>query len=381
MEDDRFAKAPGGPPVTPKNKNDDDDDIAAMSPEVRALAELAFEHDGEAVKMQYFKAFHKGHESGFGSGFLKGVREGRRQVLAGFEAGANDSEVAAPIRATNQLSGVALALHNIVSTPVRPPAPVAITISDSSCSSPAFVTQRRDISDPFKPEPSAGLVDAAPALLPVLRLGRGGAGADDAPAPSVRSMATDPKFPDIMDELVPSPPPGTYCTPPLIPLPPAPIFAPAVPAMIPTSPVPLPAPGTLYGIPPASAVQPVTPDFDPPRPPAPPYPDMEAHHPRGLAGFGGGGSVRLTENPWRLLVGPISSEAHAAWWPDQGKRYFKSKVQGVMLCQMMRDVQGRSYVAILFENSVYAERAREVFTGYACGGAIMWSWIYKDVEY
>ncbi|KAL2022206.1 hypothetical protein VTK56DRAFT_5816 [Thermocarpiscus australiensis] len=141
-----------------------------------------------------------------------------------------------------------------------------------------------------------------------------------------------------------------------------------------------PIPGILHNIPPASAVRPVTPDFTRPRPPPPPYPE-----PRDGSALGSrrrpaveGGAY----DPFSVLIGPISEAARREWAGDMGKRYFTEKMggRGVELCMFVGDTRGLTYVHVLFSSTALAQRAVEMFQGYACGGSVMWAWYLQDCD-
>lgn len=149
----------------------------------------------------------------------------------------------------------------------------------------------------------------------------------------------------------------------------------------------LTVPGTLYNIPPPWAVQPVAPDFDRPPPTRPPYPQLEEAPLRQEHGGSGSGSGSGVENPWRVLIGPISEAARDAWRHDGGKAYLRSKLDGsvlppavdggsppgrslpagpgVLFCEMVRDVHGRWYVVTMCDSPARARLALHVFRGYA----------------
>ncbi|KAL2162470.1 hypothetical protein VTH06DRAFT_7384 [Thermothelomyces fergusii] len=170
------------------------------------------------------------------------------------------------------------------------------------------------------------------------------------------------------------------------------------------------APTMLYNIPLPPAVRPATPpdlSVSPRarRGPRPAYPvlrgalDAYALRARG---------ARVAENPWRVLVGPLSPAARAAWRHDAGRGYLRSRLEtgrrgggggasgpgswgvggwgpraddsGLVFCDMVCDVDGVWYVLATFDRQDRASRAIEVFTGYACGGSIMWAWLFQEEE-
>ncbi|KAL2148954.1 hypothetical protein VTH82DRAFT_1640 [Thermothelomyces myriococcoides] len=163
---------------------------------------------------------------------------------------------------------------------------------------------------------------------------------------------------------------------------------------------------TLYGIPCPPAVRPLTPDLSTSprtrRGPRPAYPalgggplDAYALRARG---------ARVVENPWRVLVGPLSAAAREAWRHDGGKAYLRSRLEtpgvaaryyggdgggggggrawdsGLVFCDMISDGNGVWYILATFDRQDRARMAVEVFRGYACGGTIMWAWNFQEEE-
>ncbi|KAG7286266.1 hypothetical protein NEMBOFW57_008574 [Staphylotrichum longicolle] len=154
----------------------------------------------------------------------------------------------------------------------------------------------------------------------------------------------------------------------------------------------LPAlPSTLYNIPLAHTITPITPDLTlPPQHfrPRPAYPTLAgAYNIHSLAARG----ATVVENPWRVLVGPLSPAAREAWKGDAGKGYLRVKLGrggngypragrcsgarwddgGVVFCEMVHDeteetaAGPRWYVLAMFESQERAAEAVRVFQGFA----------------
>ncbi|KAK4235103.1 hypothetical protein C8A03DRAFT_37063 [Achaetomium macrosporum] len=143
-------------------------------------------------------------------------------------------------------------------------------------------------------------------------------------------------------------------------------------------------PDILYGIPLAHMVRPITPDWSRPlHGPRPPYPrlandlDIYTLHSQGAT---------IVENPWRVIIGPISASAREDWKEDKGKGYLRFKLgscrkSGVHLCEMVQGEEGRWYVLAMFTSQESARNAVELFgQGYPCGGSIMWAWTCLEEE-
>lgn len=149
-------------------------------------------------------------------------------------------------------------------------------------------------------------------------------------------------------------------------------------------------PSTLYNIPLAHTITPITPDLTlPPQHfrPRPAYPTLAgAYNIHALAARG----ATVVENPWRVLVGPLSPAAREAWKGDAGKGYLRVKLGrggngypragrcsgarwddgGVVFCEMVHDEAGetavpRWYVLAMFESQERAAEAVRVFQGFA----------------
>lgn len=138
-----------------------------------------------------------------------------------------------------------------------------------------------------------------------------------------------------------------------------PILSYAIPAVIPANPIPVPAincvdTNTLYGIPPASAVKPIHPVLPAVLPPKPAYPKFDI--PEG---------AKVVENPYRVLIGPLSVITYVEWTLDNGKNYIRSKVdRSVFLCHLVKDTAGRGYVIAFFDSQEGASKAMEIFRAY-----------------
>lgn len=157
----------------------------------------------------------------------------------------------------------------------------------------------------------------------------------------------------------------------------------------------------LYNIPLAHAIRPVTPDFSQPpsaRRQRPSYPALAGRlNVYALAAAG----VAVVENPYRVLIGPLSASARAAWHGDGGKRYLRSKLApapvtlprgggarggrdgrrgggwvgddrdvvgcpaGLVFCELVHDDDEVWYVRAMFESQERARQAVEFFAGYA----------------
>ncbi|KAL2126616.1 hypothetical protein VTI74DRAFT_528 [Chaetomium olivicolor] len=146
---------------------------------------------------------------------------------------------------------------------------------------------------------------------------------------------------------------------------------------------------SLYGIPFPPYIRPVTPILS--LPPTsvrtrPPYPVLSGRfniytpRPEG---------VQMVENPYHVLIGPLSAAAKHAWSHDNGKGYIRNKLNGgkggnsggVMFCEMVHDDEATGYVLAMFESVGKAMEAEEFFRGgYACGGSIMFAWTYMEEE-
>jgi hypothetical protein len=135
-----------------------------------------------------------------------------------------------------------------------------------------------------------------------------------------------------------------------------------------TSTIPI-QPDTLYNIPLAHTVRPIVPDLDISpweRRTRPAYPELATEH-FNTNRQRAPGSVRVTANPWRVLIGPLGEAARAAWsGGDMGKAYLRNKLggaekAGLAFCEMLRDEAGASYVLGTFTSPKKARRALEVF--------------------
>ncbi|KAK4152173.1 hypothetical protein C8A00DRAFT_35142 [Chaetomidium leptoderma] len=164
-------------------------------------------------------------------------------------------------------------------------------------------------------------------------------------------------------------------------------------------------PTTLYGIPLAHTIRPITPDFTiTPQAtrPRPAYPKLSGRYDiYALAAEG----KTVVEDPYRVLIGPASASARAAWKGDNGKWYVRNKLNGgyrkyhggssrkndhaddhprdragVAWCNMVRDDDHVWYILAMFDTQQKAREAEEFFRGYACGGSIMWGWVYQIEE-
>ncbi|KAK3305270.1 uncharacterized protein B0T15DRAFT_511201 [Chaetomium strumarium] len=94
----------------------------------------------------------------------------------------------------------------------------------------------------------------------------------------------------------------------------------------------------------------------------------------------------VAENPYRVVIGPVSDAAREAWKGDRGKAYLHKKLggdrrSGLHLCQMLRAHDGTFYVLAMFASQQYASKTVELMgRGYPCGGSIMWAWTCPEEE-
>ncbi|KAK3295093.1 uncharacterized protein B0H64DRAFT_375804 [Chaetomium fimeti] len=157
----------------------------------------------------------------------------------------------------------------------------------------------------------------------------------------------------------------------------------------------------------------------------PPYPTLSAPHHNIYALLAQGRTV--VDSPWRVLIGPLGAAARVAWNSDGGKRYLRSKLVsvggavgggyggygrgnargnarggrdgggrggrgwdeeevhhqadgGLVFSELVRGEGEVWYVLATFDAQEKAGLAVETFAGYACGGSIMWAWIYREEE-
>jgi hypothetical protein len=149
-----------------------------------------------------------------------------------------------------------------------------------------------------------------------------------------------------------------------------------IPLPIPTpttnKPTPPPRPTHLYGIPLPHTITPITPDLNTPhwaKTPRPPYPALAGRlNIYDLRDEG----TKVAENPYCVIIGPLSASARHAWRGDCGKGYLKSKLggggggrQGLALCEMVYTDEGVGYLRALFGTQERAGRAVGVFRGFA----------------
>ena len=150
---------------------------------------------------------------------------------------------------------------------------------------------------------------------------------------------------------------------------------------------PLPAttpspPDTLYNIPLAHTITPIIPDFTKTPSfyrPRPAYPTLSGRYDV-YAGAAQG--AKIVDDPYRVLIGPLSPAARQEWRADCGRAYLRNKLGrttstgggwggggkdrgGVVLCQMVRDDAGVWYVLAMFENQERAGAAVEFLHGFA----------------
>ncbi|KAH6842462.1 hypothetical protein B0I37DRAFT_381979 [Chaetomium sp. MPI-CAGE-AT-0009] len=53
---------------------------------------------------------------------------------------------------------------------------------------------------------------------------------------------------------------------------------------------------------------------------------------------------------------------------------------GLVFSELVRGEGDVWYVLATFDTQEKASSAVETFAGYACGGSIMWAWIYQEAE-
>lgn len=136
---------------------------------------------------------------------------------------------------------------------------------------------------------------------------------------------------------------------------------------------PSPLPTHLYGIPLAHTITPITPDLHTPaweRLPRPPYPALAGSlNIYTLRAEG----AKVVENPYCVVIGPVSAVAREAWKGDNGKGWVKSKLggwgrqgqQGLALCEMVCGAEeGVWYLRAMFGTQEKARRAVEGFRAY-----------------
>lgn len=149
---------------------------------------------------------------------------------------------------------------------------------------------------------------------------------------------------------------------------------------------------TRYGIPPPHLVRPTTPNFAREPGPRPPYPAMAP--PYDVTTPLTGMAAEMSEDPWRVLIGPLSESARLAWVASASgghacRTYWRRKLRGVVLCDLQMGPGGSGgedpadpdvlwYVVVMFETPELAREALEVVRAYPCGGSIMWGWIFRE---
>ncbi|KAK0644381.1 hypothetical protein B0T16DRAFT_460443 [Cercophora newfieldiana] len=150
-------------------------------------------------------------------------------------------------------------------------------------------------------------------------------------------------------------------------------------AEVPNGPTTTPIRGTLYGIPPASAVIPTVPSLR--RPPRPAYPGF-AHLPARTApaGVDMDADAGVVYCPMSVLVGPISDAAYEEWVVEP-KLWFQEKlrgINGVMNVEFYEAVDGRNYARVYVWEMGAWRTVVEMFEAYPCGGNRMWGWRYRE---
>jgi len=155
-----------------------------------------------------------------------------------------------------------------------------------------------------------------------------------------------------------------------------------------TSPAELEAteiPGTLYGIPPASAVIPVIPSTrKPPRPAYPPftYLSLTTRTNENIPPFRGDpdNDPNVTYDPMSVLVGPISDVAYEDWRAEP-KYWFEEKmkhISSLMNVEFHTSLDGKRYAKLYVWELGGWRKAIELFQAYPCGGVRMWSWRFRE---
>ncbi|KAK4195478.1 hypothetical protein QBC40DRAFT_316008 [Triangularia verruculosa] len=120
------------------------------------------------------------------------------------------------------------------------------------------------------------------------------------------------------------------------------IQLPANTTAAPTDPLP-----TRFGIPSASTIHPIEPNFFTTRT-IPPYPFDDDIN---------------SESSVALLVGPISDPAFDAWKHDDGRQYIMGKVAGVFSTIFLRKAPGERYIRVEFHSQHMRDKALRVLGG------------------
>jgi hypothetical protein len=387
-----------------------------------AMAARAFDEDAEAVKTQFCNIYAKGHDEGHARGYSKGYMDGYSAAMADLEAQRKEAGPTAEQRAATLAATSALDIGNrSFSSPVWDAGTMATgprrrAVSDHARPTrrsllPAFLDRRLgnldyytppnfvcsfNEEDPFTPsnvsETGVRYMDVAAQVhrehYPNFPLPNIAEENDDTPRAARFAPDTQLESVNPMDQAVFSPgsdymSPSSYYTATGSPMPAAvhtiatahnnhprhrnssQHTSPHLHGTHPITPTARttttrPSSGTLYGIPPASTVNVIQPNFERPPLPPPPYPQMLANQRVSLPTASG----RLMEDPYRLLVGPISQRSREEWSFDQGKQYFSARLDGVELCEFQPDIEGNVYVAILFSSPILAEVARGKIQNY-----------------
>ena len=150
------------------------------------------------------------------------------------------------------------------------------------------------------------------------------------------------------------------------------------------------APTTLHNIPLRHTITPIIPDLTIPPSfyrPRPAYPPLSGRY--NIYALAAQGAT-IVDDPYRVLIGPLSPAARHDWRADCGRAYLRGKLGrstssagdagggggggrdrggrdrgGVVLCQMVRDDEGVWYVLAMFENQERAGEAVEFLHGFA----------------